>query len=341
MNTYRPYVHLVRARGKDYAYYRRGGVRIRIPGDIGSDEWQREYDRIHADFEAAAAGRPTQPEIVPGSIEALWLAYQNSHDWRRLVRGTQDGYERVMRPIVAEWGHNPLGLLNRAWYQERIDEVAATPGKANLLLAVLRLVLNWGIARDWTDENPAKLVKPVKYEKAKHRVWRQPEIDAMTAPDSPVRIPVLLALYTGQRLGDVLAMRWDQVDDDLIRVKQHKTKTELVIPIHPVVAEALAAAPRTADTIATRADGRSWKYDRFKHAFIKERRRRELPEDLHFHGLRHLAASRLAEAGSSDAEIAAITGHKSNVMVRRYTAGARQERLARSAMSRISKGSDG
>ncbi|MCY1549947.1 Phage integrase family protein [compost metagenome] len=41
--------------------------------------------------------------------------------------------------------------------------------------------------------------------------------------------------------------------------------------------------------------------------------------DLHFHDLRHEAVSRLVEAGLSDQEVSAISGHKSMQMLRRYT----------------------
>lgn len=41
--------------------------------------------------------------------------------------------------------------------------------------------------------------------------------------------------------------------------------------------------------------------------------------DLHFHDLRHEAVSRLVEAGLSDQEVAAISGHKSMQMLKRYT----------------------
>jgi integrase len=42
-------------------------------------------------------------------------------------------------------------------------------------------------------------------------------------------------------------------------------------------------------------------------------------EDFHFHDLRHEAVSRLVEMGLSDQEVAAISGHKSMQMLRRYT----------------------
>ncbi|MFX6357469.1 tyrosine-type recombinase/integrase, partial [Acinetobacter baumannii] len=59
------------------------------------------------------------------------------------------------------------------------------------------------------------------------------------------------------------------------------------------------------------------------------------------HGLRKAAARRLAEAGCSASEIAAITGHKTLAEVERYTRAADQERLARQAIQRQSTNQSG
>ncbi|WP_315729296.1 MULTISPECIES: tyrosine-type recombinase/integrase [unclassified Bradyrhizobium] len=59
------------------------------------------------------------------------------------------------------------------------------------------------------------------------------------------------------------------------------------------------------------------------------------------HGLRKAAARRLAEAGCSASEIAAITGHKALAEVERYTRAADQERLARQAIQRQSENQSG
>jgi integrase len=56
-------------------------------------------------------------------------------------------------------------------------------------------------------------------------------------------------------------------------------------------------------------------------------------KEFSLHGLRYSAASELAEAGCTDQQIAAITGHKSLSMVRKYSKGASQKRLAKEAQS--------
>ncbi|MEH2611300.1 hypothetical protein V1293_003589 [Bradyrhizobium sp. AZCC 1693] len=66
-----------------------------------------------------------------------------------------------------------------------------------------------------------------------------------------------------------------------------------------------------------------------------------LPERRKAHGLRKAAARRLAEAGCSASEIAAITGHKTLAEVERYTRAADQERLTRQAIQRQSTNQSG
>jgi len=95
--------------------------------------------------------------------------------------------------------------------------------------------------------------------------------------------------------------------------------------------------PRTAVTICTRADGYSWKTDHFAHSYTAMRNKLGLPDDLQFHGLRHSAASRLAEAGVSGAEIQAITGHETRAMVEHYTKGAKQKNMAKPAIAKLSR----
>jgi integrase len=66
----------------------------------------------------------------------------------------------------------------------------------------------------------------------------------------------------------------------------------------------------------------------------------ELPQ-CSAHGLRKLTATRLAEAGCSEREIMAITGHKSVTEVSRYTKAAQQSRLAEQAMNKVLSGAEG
>ena len=142
-------------------------------------------------------------------------------------------------------------------------------------------------------------------------------------------------LFTGQRMSDVSRMAWSDVRDGAIRVVQGKTGAKLAVPLHPELAEVLAAWPRSHQRILTMAFGKpftpkgfgDWMVDKIGQSGVASRRIT--------HGLRKAAARRLAEAGCSANEIAAITGHATRVEISRYTKAAEQEILARSAMSRL------
>ena len=121
-----------------------------------------------------------------------------------------------------------------------------------------------------------------------------------------------------------------------IAVRQEKTGASLLIPIAPELAEALALVPRTNMTFLltergapfTAAGFGNWIRDRCDEAGLPQ---------CSAHGLRKLAATRLANAGCSEREIMAITGHKSVSEVSRYVKAADQDRLAGQAMVKMSK----
>ncbi len=143
-----------------------------------------------------------------------------------------------------------------------------------------------------------------------------------------------LALHTGQRRGDVLAMQWRHIRNGLISVVQAKTGERLSIPIHSHLAAVLDRIPREHMFIVHREDGLPYTSSGFHAIYYREKKRLGLA-DLQFHGLRHTAARLLAEAGCTDREIMAILGHRTTAMVSRYTRHADQERLAKAAIVKL------
>jgi integrase len=143
-------------------------------------------------------------------------------------------------------------------------------------------------------------------------------------------------LYTGQRRSDIVRMGWQHVRDGKISVRQEKTGASLLIPIAPELAAALAPVPRTNMTFLltergapfTSAGFGNWMRDRCDEAGLPQ---------CSAHGLRKLMATRLTNAGCSDREIMAITGHKSVSEVSRYTKKRDQDHLGEQAMARLQR----
>jgi integrase len=146
-----------------------------------------------------------------------------------------------------------------------------------------------------------------------------------------------LALYTGQRLGDIIAMRWNQIHDGGIEVTQEKTGAKIWIPLHQNLQATLNGLNnKNFDaTILLSVTGLPYKTDHFKHEFKDATRKAGLPDDLVFHGLRKTAAVIMAEAGCTTEQIKAITGHRTDSMAAYYARQANQKVLAKAAMEKV------
>jgi integrase len=136
-------------------------------------------------------------------------------------------------------------------------------------------------------------------------------------------------------------MSWADVKDGTISVVPLKTKrtsgVKLWIPIHPALQEVLDAADQDGETILQTAFGQPFTSNGFGSGFMAVKiDKAGLPKRCVTHGLRKAAARRLAEAGCTANEIAAITGHATLQEVSRYTKAAEQRKLAQSAMRRLS-----
>ena len=134
-------------------------------------------------------------------------------------------------------------------------------------------------------------------------------------------------------------MQWQHYRDGMIHVAQSKTGARLAIPVHRDLADVLDGIPRDHMMMLTTSHGRAWTSSGFRASFRKAMARCELT-GLTFHGLRHTAGVRLAEAGCSHPQIMAILGHKTAAMVTRYTAQADQEKLARAAILKLERTDD-
>lgn len=332
-----PYVQLYTAKGRSYAYYRRGAVRERLAGDIGSPEFLAAYHAAAEKFSNCRLPRGATEQWPEGSLGALILAWQAHTAFTKLQKKTQEGYLWGLSCLTDAQKALPVARMDRAWIIRTQDKLASTPGKANYFVTVLKKALFWGIDRGWLKTNPAMKIERLSSGPG-YRAWSNAEIAAFTGPEAlAFALPVLLALYTGQRRGDVLCLPWSAYDGHSISLTQSKTGTMVSIPAHPVLKKALdiAALNKTAITICTRPDGHAWRESHFAHAFAAKRIALQLPDDTQFHGLRHSAASRLAEAGASDAQIQAVTGHKSRQMVEHYTKGARTKKMAGDAIAML------
>jgi integrase len=125
------------------------------------------------------------------------------------------------------------------------------------------------------------------------------------------------------------------VRNGVISVRQEKTRAALEIPVHSKLQAIIDATPGDLTFLVTEK-GQPFSSAGIGNAFRQWCDEAGLPH-CSAHGLRKAACRRLAEAGCSEKQIAAISGHLSLSEVQRYTRDADQARLARDAMRTIDR----
>jgi integrase len=225
--------------------------------------------------------------------------------------------------------------MGRAEVDKIMGQMARTPGAAIVLLKRLRTLIRYAIALGWIDRDPTSGVQ--SYRSNEFHTWTEGEI-AQFERHWPIgsrqRLGFALHLYTGQRGSDVHRMAWQDVRDDTIRVAQQKTGAKLTIILHPELQRILRATEKSGSTILLTNYREPFSSKGFANFMSDAIRAAGLPAQCKAHGLRKAAARRLAEAGCSEKQIAALTGHKTLAEIERYTRAADQEKLNRQAIGR-------
>lgn len=201
----------------------------------------------------------------------------------------------VVRPGTV---HRELGLIRHAIEVARREWDMDLP--ANPLDKVKRPTL--ANARD-------RRLAPGEYERVR---------EALVRTRNPLVVPMVeFAIHTAMRRGEILALRWDQVNwqQRTAYIADSKTGVPRTIPL---LDGALAVLQRLSPEPGSRR-GRVFPLtvEAFKQAWQRARNRAGL-HDLHFHDLRHEAISRLCEMGLTLPEVALISGHKDPRMLFRY-----------------------
>jgi len=323
VNTYKD------SRGKIRHYYRRNGQRI----PLSSDNLLVEYTRVHESFSST-----TQPKTIPNSFGELVAAYYASAEIATLRTSTKVEYQRLISKVHERWRDVPLvGITRKALLAYR-DMLASTPVTANNTMRVLSTLLSFAVDRGLLKENPIQGLRKLKVQSEGWQPWTEDQLDVFERlSEGASRIAFLLALYTGQRRGDILSLRWDQVKDGRLSLTQNKTRKVLIIPLHPKLQKELEmwrlGRKVVGPTIVHKQDGRAYTNDGFGTVWNREQTR--LGVKAPFHGLRKNATIALIEAGCTSQEAQAITGHETLDMLNHYAKRVDQQRLAETAMRKL------
>jgi len=322
-----PYIRVKRGgSGKEYLYYERHGRRERMP-DFPSPVFYERY----------AALEHHMP-VVPSqhTWKTLIALYRADKRWTDLSSRTMQDYEKPMTILEEVWGDLDPRRIKRSHVLAVMRENAHRYRWANDFKTVVSRALDVAMDNDWLAQNVAKTIPPLKPEKTLGRQpWPRDLIEAFRkeAPiDTSARLLFELCLGTGQRISDVLVLKWNACRADTIYFTQSKTGRNLDVPYTATLRIVLDRAPRTGLYVVCGPQGQRFTYRQAQHAIMTVRKVIGA-EAFDIHALRHTAAWELYEAGCTDEEVQSITGHSATQMLRLYGGAARQREQARRAQT--------
>src|SRR6516165_4059982 len=183
---------------------------------------------------------------------------------KRLADGTQRTYFYAWKggpPLRGERG------IFKAW-RERL--AASSRRQADYAWVVLARVLSWGMDRGLVAANPCARGGRLYRGSRAEKIWTAADEAAfLERAPAHLHLPLLLALWTGQRQGDLLRLPWSAYNGTHIRLRQSKGGTRVVIPVGAPLKAALDAAPKRSPIMLTTAGGKPWTPDGFRASWGK------------------------------------------------------------------------
>lgn len=301
---------------REYYYAWRGGPLLKDGAGLPLKPSDPRFFVAYTDAHRART-KPTD-----GTMKSLIVMFRNSSEYSKDISPkTRTSYDRYLKLIEEEFGDMVLDDVQhksaRGEFKTWRDGMADKPRTADYAWTVLARVLS--VAKDRGKisinvcERGGRLYEADRAEK----IWSAEDITKFCAVASKeLQFALLLALWTGQRQGDLLRLCWSNYDGAAIRLRQGKTKKRVTIPVGKPLKAALDAAKAAAVkdrktksiTILTNSRRKQWTEDGFRASWGKAFEKAKLG-DLHFHDLRGTAVTRLALSECTVPQIAAITGH--------------------------------
>lgn len=334
--------------GKVRWRYRRKGKTTPLPEAPGHPAFEAAYS-------AAVEGRtPVRAKVTrhpsaafPRSMGAAWRAAKQTPEFKRQVAETrlrQDKiaeaflHGRVIADDPSTWAEMPIADLRRRHIKAILADRSDTPHAGRHLLSIIRKMIYAAIDAEWIEIDPSHRMR---YRPAYvgWRAWTEKERAAFekrwpigTTP----RLCYALALWLGNRRGDIATLRPQDIDGDKIRLEQGKTGRELVLPITPMLREALDAADLSKKTVLSTVYGKPFSIKSLTGRMADWTKAAGIPPGCTLHGLRKTLGKMLAEEGATTRQIMDALGHTDIKHAELYSRDAEQERLARDAMNVVS-----
>jgi len=334
--------------------------RLRVRYSLGTKDprlarrlWEREVRRQWSIY----YGEEIKAPITPARMDDLIPEYiEFKRDVRRA--STWKTYEARLNIVSRAWGNPMLRDVAAAdvkklesYFMAQTDKGGRKRGEVtiNHYVRFVREFFGWAIDRGYlSGPNPMRSVRPYPVSPSRRAYTRDEmrriaEAAGRIADDArpqdeimrQARRLVLLLYYTGMRLGEVLNLRWGDIQDETIRLAAGMTKQRRskIVPVTPPIAAVLREleAERRDDYVLPlrRRSGGVYRSD-WANGLLLRIRAESGVKDFLFHGLRHTASTLMAARigrGATLRDVMAVLGHSRTETTLGYQHEAR-ERMA-------------
>lgn len=209
----------------------------------------------------------------------------------------------------------------------KLDE-GLTKTTVNHYLKILKRLFNIAIEWGYARENPVRRIKLYsEKDTQKERILgEEEEVRLLEAASGHLRPILVVALNTGMRRGEILNLRWEQVDLEqrIIQVINTKSGRNRVIPVNDALFDVLKGLKRNSEYVFPNPET-GGPYRTVRRSFENACQRAKI-KGLRFHDLRHTFASRLVERGVDIVRVKELLGHSSVKITERYTHSNQEEK---------------
>jgi integrase len=265
------------------------------------------------------------PKGSDKNFEHLMHRYLTEHSPRKspLSRLRDQSLANHLRDFFGETALLEISKRLVGEYKAKRRRDEAAPATINKELGLLKHAFNLAVKEwEWLDANHLASVslEPVNNARDRWLTWEEERALLEASPDWLKEI-VVFALNTGMRLGEIVNLKWHNVDLTRSTMTLVRSKNQLrgTLPINSRVFEILMMKGGQAgcdyvfcSKVGTRLFARN-----LRRTFVIAREKAGLT-DVRFHDLRHTFATRLVQNGVDLYRVQRLLGHKTHVMTQRY-----------------------
>jgi len=276
---------------------------------------------LYRDERKAKRAVPTLEEVF---LEYMKEAKVHNRGWKK---------KRQMYDlrIKAAFGHKRITEIKRAevrsWHVS-LREDGLSPAYSDRFLSLLRNMLNYCVSTELLASNPAAGVKPFNPDNRVEHYLGQDELKRLltalnTWNNRTVAQILLLAASTGMRIGEILKLKWSEVDLEhkilTVAASSSKNKRLRTVPINETALEVLSKLDTRGQYESVFINKRTKRaYITISKQWDKFRKEAGFPH-LRIHDLRHQFASMLINQGVSLITVKELLGHAQVATTERYS----------------------